>query len=87
LLQYKDLLTWLLLLLAACCLLLAACCLLLAAAVSNGDNRLLSMIALPEIPTGTVSLKLRNDGKAAVVDAAGKCIVAWGSGPGMQPGC
>uniref|UniRef100_A0A383WF23 SCP domain-containing protein n=1 Tax=Tetradesmus obliquus TaxID=3088 RepID=A0A383WF23_TETOB len=55
--------------------------------VKNGDNRLLSMIALPGPPSGSVSLQLRNDGKAAVMDAAGRCIIAWGSGPGMPAGC
>jgi hypothetical protein len=48
----------------------------------------LMMIALPVAPTaGAVTLKLRDDGKAAVLDSTGRCILAWGSAPRMPMGC
>jgi hypothetical protein len=55
--------------------------------VTNGANKVLLTIALPVVPTTVVTLKLRDDGKAAVIDSAGTCIMAWGIVPKMPMGC
>jgi hypothetical protein len=60
------------------------CC---AAAVTNGANKVLSTVAVPTTSNSALTFKLRDDGKAAVIDAAGKCIMAWGTVPKMPMGC
>ncbi|KAF6258873.1 CAP domain-containing protein [Scenedesmus sp. NREL 46B-D3] len=55
--------------------------------VTNGRGKTLLMLALPVPPAGAVSLKLRDDGKAAVLDSAGRCVAAWGHVPGKPIGC
>jgi hypothetical protein len=45
------------------------------------------ILAVPGEPQGTLMLKLRDDGKAAVIDENDNCMVAWGTGPGLPPGC
>jgi hypothetical protein len=59
-----------------------------AAAVSNGEGRVMMMVAVPQPRSpGAITLKLRDDGKAIIADSAGNCLAAWGYEVGIQAGC
>jgi hypothetical protein len=61
-----------------------SCC---AAAVDGTGKPVLLLFAPAGTSSKNYTLKLRDDGKAALQDGEGKCIVAWDTGPGIPAGC